>query len=452
MVATRGKNITYASKHMSSLWNPFTYKNTEPKYPDGLAQWSIGQKFNNHCIVEGEDILIILYPGLVNYMLVYGKSISYTGESPFASVDGVTVPTDICRGFSVTADRGDIFNPQFTTKNKMDDVPSADPKKRFVLQPRNKVSSWRPVSIACKIQPLNNYNSIECGKDGWWEAVRQNPPINMYDWGVHGLKERLQLLAGGREPVQNAGGDYVRAFDRMFDLGQGKISPELREESPWDKYGDKKPAFINAAGMLEPVPATLESLKGSEEWTLQPTYSRGAIRDLQCWTFQLNNVMKDNEFIDIRGVSTITDLEEDEYIYNDTEAHVWAFELDGPPRRYIYSGAITSADRELVHYKLQSLGEGTTSLHTHLQAIEGFDCLKSDAFDTIVIKIHGRENSRFLIQSVGNYEYLAYNDTILQEYMTTSYASTEELAEYLYIRNNDYKTPNHNYFRDKVKF
>lgn len=420
----KGKHITYASRHMSTLWNPFSYKNTEPKYPDGLAQYSIGQKYTNHFVVEGEDILLLLYPGLVNSVLAF--SAASTSDA-------------IVRGIALHADDGDLFERHTKALPDSNDQPIV---QYVTLSPSPKFSSWRPVSYAIKIQPISNHQAIECGKDGWWEAIRLNGGIDDNTWGVHGFQQTES------QPDQT-----YRDF--------GGPTSDVWERTSWQNHVEKKNTqrWINGKGTLQPVKDTMQTFQSSEGWTLQPSYSRGCVRDIQCWTFQLNNIRRDNEFIDVRGVSIIapgaqTGKKDDAYEHNDVK-----FLL--PNETYDkfaygeYKGVVTSSKRNGINYEHPSNyseQDNTRYKRPHTASIEGFNSLHSSAFDSIAIKLHAREKSRFIVQCVANIEYLAYNDSTLQEYTTTSYSALEELSQYLDTRSNDYKFPNHNYFRDKLKF
>jgi len=420
MTEKRGKNITYASKHMATLWNPFSYKNAEPKYPDGLAQYSIGQKYHNHCVVDGEEILIILYPGLTNSVLVYGNAV----EIPNENMTGLLYNKKdmIVRGMAPHADKGNLFT------QKLDILAltqGPDQPQGISLIPTNKFTSWRPVSMALKIQPINNHDGVECGKDGWWEAVRQAGVIDFYSWGVAGM------------------------------LQNNKMTSRLKPDAIADELN----------GLLLPTGETLERYQSSDDWVLQPSYSKGYMKDLSCWTFQLNNNMKDNIFTDIREVTHNMNPNHDAnaagfdnpYLLYDEEFHLQKDSWDRVPGRDLKQTTAVYVDKYKTKYPTAAVqvynpnDTGPQRLQ-HLAAIDGFDTLFSKAFDQVAIKLHGRKGSRFLIQTVANIEYLAYNDSDLMEYMTTSYAAINELGEYLHIRNSDYKFANHNYFRDKLQF
>lgn len=449
----KGKNITYASRHMSTLWNPFSYKNTEPKYPDGLAQYSIGQKYVNHFTLEGEDVLLVLFPGLVGSVLA------------FTDLDS----EPIIRGLSMHADNGNLFKRVVEASQRVgtdardnpDDAELSLPL--FTLRPDPKFSAWRPVSYAFKIQPISNHESIECGKDGWWEAIRLQNSINDVEWGVHGFYQENLAVP---DPAQD-GDDMVPA---VRGFAEEYSTPEQRNKQLALRENPRRvqTPWLNGKGLIQPIPDTLQTLNSAEGWTLQPSYSKGNVRDLQCWTFQLNNVRRDNEFIDIRGASVLyydpdgtnTTGEDPSYL---TKAITFKLPLETWHGEYTaeYRGKYTSARRDAVNYEDGRVAyDGTDpdlALRSqrkvpHRTAVEGFHSLYSDAYDVVIVKLHGRANTRYLVQTVANIEYLAFNGSQLQEYTTTSYAALDELSHFLDVRANDYKFPNHNYFRDKLKF
>lgn len=475
----KGKNITYASRHMSTLWNPFSYKNTEPKYPDGLAQYSIGQKYTNHFVVTGEEITVLLFPGLV------GSAIAWTNEIPDkqnTSVDNdepwdgrllplandawVSTGTWI-QGISLHADEGNLFSLQGIALEQLAND-NNDPASGTSLDPTNKFSSWRPVSTAFKIQPISNHKAIECGRDGWWEAVRINGAINDHEWGVHGFFQ--ENIAEPEKTLEPTTENASRAFGGPYD--------SLAERRDWGGNTDHEPIkwraapkFLNGKGFIQPTKNTFDSFATSDNWTLQPSYTKGCIRDLSCWTFQLNNSKRDNEFIDIRPVSIAHTNNASDYR---AEKQPFAFRHDllypqTPSEQHrntwdywYYQGTTASVPRNGIHYEDTHQRQDNIPANpglpddmyqtSHLQRIEGFECLYSDAFDVIVLKIHGRPGTHYLIHTVANIEYLANNDTDLQEYTTTSYAALDELSHFLDVRANDHPFPNHNYFREKLKF
>ena len=431
----QGKNITYASRHMSTMWNPFSYKNTEPKYPDGLAQYSIGQKYTNHFVVEGEETLIILYPGFVGSVAAFQGS---PGNTPTVT------------GIALHADNGDIY-----TRNvfNIGDIDTIQETPMRTLSPTPKFSAWRPVSYAIKIQPISNHAAIECGKDGWWEAIRITNGINDVEWGVHGFKQEAVVYDGDADPI-------IRGFGETYSSPEDRAQNGFAAEVPRSR---KNPPWINGKGFIHPGTEVLTAFDTSDNWTLQPSYSRGCIKDLQCWTFQLNNIRRDNSFIDLRGVSTLTENFNEGSgqppVYNNTDVDFklhWETWYGNDVAQY--SGVLTSVVRGAYNHPEPDSGIDQNNRRvgmrkfTHTTRIEGFDSLHSKALDTIAIKLHGRTGSRFLVQCAANIEYLAGADSTLQEYTTTSYAALDELSHYLDIRGNDYKFPNHNYFKDKIKF
>jgi hypothetical protein len=390
-MATRGKNISYGHKHMATLWNPFSYKNNEPKYPDGLAQYSIGRKWTNVTRVKGKEIIIFHYPGLLGWTAIFAK----TATRDITLVDVHSTSESLQYDFT-TVNMARLF-PDGTTQEVIN--------QKWTLTPQEyKFSAWRTVSAAVKVKPTNKIYTQNCGKnDGWWEAIRTNKIIDPMNF----------LLVASTGP-------------QLHQIPQAAVLPSL----DYAKYSNS-----------------------TTNWTNGPSYATAATNTMQQYVFQLNQIRNDNEFIDVteiqydqeQGLNTAITL--DVMVYGNAT-------MQSNPGYNIFPDALTT--RMYNRGTLTSeWGRGGAdpalgSKIDHPQREKGFENVKSSSFDTIIIKLHGTDDSEYLVSSVMNQEFLA-NDTMLKDYQTASYPALEELQEYLEIRSRDYKFPHHSYNAEKQK-
>ena len=66
-----GSSNSYSDKVFSTLYNPFSIKNNNPKWPDGLANYSVGKKNQFSSEVYGRDLVLCLFPGMSNWFQCY---------------------------------------------------------------------------------------------------------------------------------------------------------------------------------------------------------------------------------------------------------------------------------------------------------------------------------------------------------------------------------------------
>lgn len=403
MATSAGKNISYGSRHMSTLWNPFSYRNNEPKYPDGLAQYSIGRKWTNITRVQGKDIVIVLYPGQLAWCAICGTATTPEEEESFRLYDVHTTHESL--SYTYTSRRDTSLGEDVGDPSKAYDIWS----KAFTVE-KNKYSAWRPVSCAVKIKSLNRVLCQLGSNDGWWEAIRSSKMIDSMDFGL-------------RSDPEPDDGDKP--------LGE---------------------TFLPPVGAVVPTGRWRTEISSAQNWSLQPSYATGTTIELGRWQFQLNQIRNDNEFIDVTDVLFADPSNQGR---TSPEAEnifplVYPNMQSNPEQQQVNFGNIHTWEigKDTQRYgDLQASGEETVTG----QKSSGFMTTFSSAMDMILIKIHGTADSEYLISSVMNQEFLA-NDTDLKDYQTTSYAALSELEEYLAIRSRDYKMPNHNYYNQKMKF
>lgn len=394
-----GKNYSYGSRVMSTLWNPFSYKNHEPKYPDGLAQFSIGRKYTNVTRTISKEVFIVLFPGLHTYCTVF-----------ITIPDGTGIPNAQRFRLADVHRRNDTpieITTQVGVGNKGPE--GGGTNYHCVWRTSQNFSAWRPVSQAVKIKPLNRTYGSNCGKnDGWWEAIRSSMKITPDKFG---LTQRLNA-----PNVINPPPNIFPVFRNLSEIGD----------------------------LLPTVDAAFE-MQQAQNWTLQPSYTTGTINDLHKWTFQLNAIRNDNPFVDIKDVRFIYQTQLD---FND---HRTAQET----AVYRYPTNRSNMELNLVLYQFDVVTQDYPAFagrQPNQKTLPmGYPNQYSEFLDIILIRLHGMESSEYLVSSVANHEYLAH-ETELRDYQTNSYAATRELEEYLAVRARDYMQPNHSYYNKKMKF
>ncbi len=392
MATSAGKNISYGNRHMATLWNPFSYKNNEPKYPDGLASYSIGRKWTNLTRVTGEEVTIILYPGLLGWCCIATQS-GDQGNATFKKAD-----------IHHTLESVEYTHDESFTNVGVLGEPDYKGSFHTWVVSKNKYSAWRPVSCAVKIKTTSRQVGL-CGKnDGWWEAIRTAKIINSEDFG-------LQATAANSD---------------------NQIAP---------------------LGTLVPTSKYMEEANTSQNWSLSPSYATGNINELAKYTFQLNQIRNDNRFVDITDIYfDYPEEKKPDHLHTEAYHKLEYPDMRSNPALVTYndnSAVVTypRAAKDSVFLAEDNVDNDVR----HLFKAKGYETTHSDALDIIIIKLHGTDTSEYMISSVMNQEFLA-NDTDLKDYQTTSYSAIRELEEYLAIRSRDYKLPNHSYYNKKMKF
>lgn len=357
--AKRQKNGT--GVQVLSMENPFDTTNGQPKYPDGLATYSIGRRHQHTSEVQLDDFTVVLFPGSINWCLVMRPETNPSRNEVWANHS-----TNISFTYSATAKATSGVNLQWEVG-------------------LDGFTEWRPVAYAMHLQLLNTTDKNE----GWYEAIRIDKNSLMNKWGV---------LRGKGSPLGN--GNFIRG-------------------TPHFHMGGVCPPFYLAWNMHH-----------SRQWNQEPTYITGELQDIHNAVFQLNCIKENNEFKKLTNLYMDNQayLIEDVYQRNDKVLQDYlqniipAIHNNEVYNNFLFDTNISQADFQ-EDWQVQQL--------------------VSDAFDIIVLRVHGNANTKLLVHSVANHEFLCAENSQMAQYQTPCDNNSRSLAEYNEKRNARYKYPFH---------
>ena len=243
-----GAALTFGNKQLAILYNPFSFKNNQPKWPDGLASYSIGRKQQVATEVKGKpDLVFVLFPGMTNWLMAYSSVL------PKGTTSGTT---------TLTNDHVDVVlnHHQHKTFNWKSDGLKWGP------QVDSDYSAWRPVSTAVKFKHVNSDEDNE----GWFEAIRTSRNT------IHGkMGVVYQKAAAGGAPNATVWTEPLAvAAPGKLSVGPANVFPEFNLAKSWME---------------------------ASQWSMQPSYTVGKLKDIGRYIFQLNQEKTINEFQKIRN-------------------------------------------------------------------------------------------------------------------------------------------------------
>lgn len=242
-------------------------------------------------------------------------------------------------------------------------------------------TEWRGVSYAMHTQLLNTTDKNE----GWYEAVRIDKNSFMNMWGI---------IRGPGSPLGN--GNFIRGTPH-FHMG----------------------------GVL-PTLALAENMHKSFQWQHEPTFVTGELQDLHNAVFQLNSIKETNEFKKITNV----------YIPKN------GFKVEQISQR---DDPVSQEFLQLIKPKKYQLEDPAQTNTKFPDIIEDWavEQLVSDAFDIIIIRVHGSKGTKLLVHSVANQEFLIAENGQMAQYQTPSDIDIDGLRYYNWNRNTRFKYPFH---------
>lgn len=350
---TSGAYGTYANKVLSSLYNPFTTKNNQPKWPDGKCQYSIGRKHQHASELHGEEMVIALFPGVVNWCLAI-QSNTVTN----ATLDTVT---NIFRA-NHTSKLSVAYNYTKATKS----TPNTEFHQWYINTP-TVFTSWRPVSYALHIRCINNDESNE----GWFECIRT-----------------------GRQP---------------FTTEMGLTTTK-----------DEEGSILFYPASIVPSNTAIATWMATRNWSLSPTYATGKIKDLGAYVFQLNNQKTDNDFLPLQTI--YAEVNGTDAISPESSGTLAVVTKDTDDNNVV--GAVIKQN------DTATLGFTPGNVDHYWK-----DTVYSDALDMILIRIHGVANTKLLLHSVANMEFLMPEGSEYAQYMSAAYSAKPQLNRFLAHRN-----------------
>lgn len=337
-----GKNMSYGNRHMATLWNPFSYKNTEPKYPDGLAQYSIGKKYVNITRISGQEIVVVLYPGALGWCVIY------SGQQ-----QDDTKPTQLHAANYHGAGRS---STRYEHQSAWD---GKDGDAKFWTITKKKYAAWRPVSVAFKVKSTDG-NVGACGKnDGWWEAVRVSDAVDNEHFGLV-LNDSDHAEAGQIIPSEQ----YIK---------------RLTTTNGWSLLPSYATGGANELGRFT---FQLNQIRNDNKFV-------DVGDDIKAWATGI----KGEVVADFLQTQHVTSL-----VYPTMQSNPTLVTQENAVQLYTSPrGHLRKAD--------QSEDLSATNPQ-HLAEVKGWDSTHSDAFDIVALKLHGTAESEYLISSCCNQEYL----------------------------------------------
>lgn len=420
-----GGRVTHSDRSLATLYNPFSIKNANPKWPDGLASYSVGRKRQYASEIYGKDILLVLFAGSVNWC------IGWVQNDAVWDIAGET------RQVQCQLNHCDEETFPYTESyiNKVVQ-PSDEVEHVWKPVPDKSFTAWRGVSYGMKIRCCNT----DAQNDGWYETVRINKNFFLSRVGVVGIRENTDDVSNVQTSVNTS-------------LQMGPAGPS----TPIVNATSNNPTFVT--GSVLPSISTQVFWRGGDfvnrVFNGQPSYATGKLKDIADALFQLNPVKNHNEFIKVKPVN--------HSFLGTTEQGIQALSYDGDPK--LDTTTITRNDVKLPYGRVQNpvvtdtavaylyvpnrdinetddLPAGTPNTEAHQLPTEEFsESFVCDAFDCILVRIHGTRATRLLVHSVSNVELIASEFTSAARYQTTAYADTDRLLGYIDYRTTKCKLP-----------
>lgn len=400
--------------HVSSLVNPFDTKNGQPKWPDGLATYSIGRRHQLTSEIALDDFYILLFPGAINWCIAFKPFTNlvqdYIGGNRVPRIDchihanhtaNISVNYEYNHYTVLDPSNGatQVINEQINhawndiTSPWVDhDIESTAQNLRAQRRlheyqlhvPHDAFSAWRNVATAVHVQVINTTDSNE----GWFRAIR---------------------LPRKRESRS------------MFDILMG----------PGSVYGNgnhimSTPHFHT--GGLHPSIYFLEEI--DKLFTTNPTMCCGELQDIHNAVFQLNEVKERNEFTPLKTETVYTYLKRRQIYKRDSPLDLFReYEMFAVQEAY-----------DLHHLRGASRPEKAFWPAAQQTSLQGF---LSENKDIILIHIKGGPRTKVLLHSVNNQEFLTPDNSQLSQYVTPCDYDKQGLSNYNRNRSDYHKYPFH---------
>jgi hypothetical protein len=384
-----GKDTSFSRKQQLVLNNPFTIHNNNPKWPDGLASYSLGVKHQRTTEVTGPEHVIFLFPGMVNWMVCYSAALNSGAQEQF----GLSAAHGINQG-------GDDIIQMY---NEVSEEAHNQFKDTLILTEQvNKVVEWRPVSIGMRLYCANTDRQNE----GWIECCRVPHGQVREFFGV----TYRSIIEGDVDSENHI--SAIRDQDTNFPhkrclIANGFLVPHSK--------------FVNklTRTYYEKYPFRLSQLPG---------YATMPFKDVSDYQFLLNPNKHYNEFNTVRNIH-IDGAEH--WIFDDQ----FFTDISTPTYR-IHDNLLYSSRFYRNHYHGPGTGPAPQTVEGTTYMDQG---LSSNAFDTIVIRFHGTANSRLVIHTAANYEYMTTNEQTTG--VTVTYADVPMVTRHVETRNAYHKLP-----------
>lgn len=444
---------------LAVVCNPWQ-EHENPKFPDGRAQYSVGRRHVNaeevkytsvpdgrtDQLSDKETSLIVLFAGINNHCVMVQEMDCATDlKGSMTTQDAYMGQLDSYVG-ALLSNHYSKTGVAFNSDIKMLDadqsyIPEVALHRRLATLTPTSASfkAWRPVSVGLRIKCLNN----ETEDGGWFEAIRTS-------------RNLLTDLSGSGKLNGNP---FGVAFQHDFytkkvtwDLTDDNIASVLPGVTATDK--SKK---ITAGNLLPSIGfISRNTHEDLSDWGAHQSYCQGKITDLDCVEFQLNCVKKANEFIPIRPIQMYNAWPEWSLLEGTALSLArststlflnkqWLFanpNFNNLFRSYdpASHGLVPRFSGEDMH---NMSNEQTLPQQWNIEDTrDTLQPLYSDAFDIIMIRIHGkRGKTKLFLETVCNREYLVQDNGPYAEYQTPSYSDADALYDVLDYRNQKFLRP-----------
>lgn len=410
----KGEQTQYGEKQINALYNPFTFTNCAPKWPDGLANYSIGRKQQFSSEVYGADILICLFPGAGNWCQAWFWD-EAANDAMMLANHGDT------RTFKFTRDKYDTIN-----------VPAIDPARNATLLPegfrtkQQRFDKWRGVSYALHINCCNNDED----NDGWFECIRTSR----------------------------------NSFRHRF----GILTDELTGANALTR-GIYQPVIYN--GHVVPAAATIQEWFSCRNWALNPSYATGKLKNIQKLIFKLNPESTFNPFQKMKPITWTNEEPAPPAEGEDPPAptgqvqsaeaadqhKVYDYDWSGfdymetPPSTPSIKGSIgevRTPATELNDHPFEITPDGVTNTNgikknpTDTIFIPDWDeSVIDESWDMILIRVHGLDRTRLNLHSVANVELMCGEYNTYTPFLSVAYSADEKLERYITNTQKNQKLP-----------
>lgn len=355
-----------ALKQLEVVRDPFSLAATEPKYPDGKAQWSMGCKFQRSS--EMKDIntaVVMLFPGATNWCVGFEvmtrtherlateakvkedvmvnlfnhNNNAYLQQKNYACIRNYI--TDVNYD---TAMEAETFAEELEAGNENPTDRLRPFSVQWEVDQAQNLVSWRPVSAAMTIDCCGDSRDI----DGYFETVRvpldtfltenfgiaysrmddPHEPTQDYDPGAAGLGDfipsgdvsifkrftgswsynhRLNARAIVKAGLGVTTPTYeTEAYEDGTDLGKWTHELENRIARRQEQtMAQRNGHSAYRAGNAIPFMKFLQHMSRDDwKWLRDnPSYSIQKCQNMGRYTFQLNHVKEENKFINYKTVS-----------------------------------------------------------------------------------------------------------------------------------------------------
>lgn len=385
---SEGRNTTFSRQQQLVMNNPFTVHNNDPKWPDGLASVSMGVKHYRITEVYGSSHIIVLFPGMLNWMTCH----SYTGQE-----NGSQAKFQMSAVHGIAKNEGDDLLKYYAAYTAGGDETDggSNTGAAYLQEIRDKVVEWRPVSIGLRIYCCNNDRE----NDGFVECVRI----------PHGhLSEYFALIYKGKDS-----GGWATTNTNEQDL-LGRMTEDYLRTNMMAGHIMVSDYWIKRiTDATTKHPFRLANLPG---------YSLLNVSDLSDYQFVLNPSKHYNEFL---AVKSYVDTNEVYYVERNHMVS-WRAETN-PPQ---YSSIFAAGQQATLRYEKFRLAQNQAKRAVEIDSERIFS---SDSFDCIILRIHGTPKTRLLLHSSACMEYICTNNQ--QTGVTPTYADPGLIKRHIETRN-----------------